>query len=167
LLKPLVHYSRYNQTAQAEPDRNYESDVFDKFIHLTNLKQECDIILLKAYIVSLFIPDIPHPILMLHGEKGSAKSTLESLIKMLADPSKPTLLTIHNDRSEFVQQLGHNYIVYYDNLRYAPGWLSDEACKAVTGVGQTKRKLYTDDDDIVYEYKRCLGFNGINLSLTA
>jgi hypothetical protein len=44
--------------------------------------------------------------------------------------------------------------------------LSDEACKAVTGVGQSKRKLYSDDEDIVYEYKRCLGFNGINISLT-
>jgi hypothetical protein len=28
------------------------------------------------------------------------KSTLENLIKMLADPSRPILLTIHNDRSE-------------------------------------------------------------------
>lgn len=26
--------------------------------------------------------------------------------------------------------------------------------------------MYSDDDDIVYEYKRCLGFNGINISLT-
>ena len=46
------------------------------------------------------------------------KSTLENLIKMLADPSRPTLLTIHNDRSEFVQQLGHNYIAFYDYGEY-------------------------------------------------
>jgi hypothetical protein len=26
--------------------------------------------------------------------------------------------------------------------------------------------LYTDEDEIVYEYKRCLGFNGINISLS-
>ena len=57
-------------------------------------------------------------------------------------------------------------MAYYDNVRGTPDWLSDEACKAVTGVGQTKRKLFTDDDDIIYEYKRCLGFNGINLALT-
>ena len=46
------------------------------------------------------------------------KSTLENLIKMLADPSRPTLLTIHNDRSEFVQQLGYNYIAFYDYGEY-------------------------------------------------
>lgn len=50
-------------------------------------------------------------------------------------------------------------------LKHVPEWLSDEACKAVTGIGHTKRKLYSDDEDIVYEYRRCLGFNGINVSL--
>ena len=65
-----------------------------------------------------------------------------------------------------LQQLNHNYVASYDNVKHVPYWLSDEACKAVTGVGQTKRRLYTDDDDIVYEYKRCLEFNGINISLT-
>ena len=163
---PFPLFVRFNQTSQAEPDRNFEPDVFDKFMELTNLKQDQDRILLKVYIVSLFVPDIPHGMLILHGEKGSAKSTLQTLIKLLVDPGKPTLLTVHNDRTEFVQQLAHNHVAYYDNVKVTPGWLSDEACKAVTGIGQTKRKLYSDDDDIVYEYKRCLGFNGINISLT-
>src|SRR5918994_7664703 len=163
---PGPMFIRYNQTPQIEPDRNYEPDIFDRFLQLTNLKEDQDRILLKVYIVSLFIPDIPHAKLVLHGEKGSAKSTLQTMIKLLADPAKPTLLTIHSDRSEFIQQLAHNHIAYYDNVKVTPGWLSDEACKAVTGIGQSKRKLYSDDDDIVYEYKRCLGFNGINISLS-
>ena len=165
---PSPLFVRYNQTSQSEPDRNYEASIFDRFLDLTNIKSEDeqDKLLLKIYIVSLFIPDVPHVMLVLHGEKGSAKSTLQTLIKLLVDPSKPTLVTIHNDRAEFIQQLAHNYVVYYDNVKHTPGWLSDEACKAVTGIGQTKRKLYTDDDDIVYEYKRCLGFNGINISIT-
>ena len=163
---PVPMFVRYNQIPQADPDRNYEQNIFDRFLQLTNLKQDQDRILLKVYIVSLFIPDIPHAMLILHGEKGSAKSTLQTMIKLLVDPSKPTLLTIHSDRSEFIQQLAHNHIAYYDNVKYTPGWLSDEACKAVTGIGQSKRKLYTDDDEIVYEYKRCLGFNGINISLS-
>src|SRR5215207_7828663 len=163
---PGPMFIRYNQTPQIEPDRHYEPDIFDRFLQLTNLKEDQDRILLKVYIVSLFIPDIPHAKLVLHGEKGSAKSTLQTLIKLLVDPGKPALLTIHNDRTEFIQQLGHNYVAYYDNVKNAPAWLSDEACKAVTGVGNTKRKLYSDDDDIVYEYRRCLGFNGINISLT-
>jgi hypothetical protein len=36
----------------------------------------------------------------------------------------------------------------------------------VTGSGFSKRQLYTDDDDIIYSFKRCIGFNGINLVAT-
>lgn len=161
-----VLFARYNQTPQVEPYREYDSDVFDQFIKLTNVEEDDDILLLKVYIVSLFIPEIAHVILLSHGEKGSAKSTLQKLIKLLVDPSKPVLLTVHNDRNEFIQQCWQNYVVYYDNLKRTPEWLSDEACKAVTGVGSSKRKLFTDSETIVYEYKRCLGFNGINVILT-
>ena len=157
---------RYSQTSQVDPNRNYPADIFSQFLGLTNLKNEDDRLLLKVYTASMFIPDIPHVMLVLHGEKGSAKSTLQTLIKMLADPAKPSLLTVYNDVKEFIQQLAHNHIAYYDNLKHTPRWLSDEACKAITGIGSTKRKLYSDDEDIVYEYRRCLGFNGINISLT-
>ncbi|MFY9873849.1 MAG: hypothetical protein WAK17_29440, partial [Candidatus Nitrosopolaris sp.] len=43
---------------------------------------------------------------------------------------------------------------------------SDEICKAVTGIGHTKRELYSDDDDIIYEHRRVLSINGINVALT-
>jgi hypothetical protein len=163
---PTPMFMRYNQTSQVQPDNNYDYEIFDRFLQLTNLKKEEDRILLKVYIVSLFIPNIQHVILQVHGEKGGAKSMLETLIKELVDPAKPKLLSTHKDRMEFIQQLAHNYLAYYDNLKYIPGWLSDEVCRAVTGSGSSKRKLYSDDDDIVYEYRRCLGFNGINVILT-
>jgi hypothetical protein len=163
---PNPIFCRYKQIAQITPQRNYEPDIFDRFLQLTNLKNYNDRILLKVYIITLFVPEIPHVINVLHGGQGSAKSTLQNFIKLLVDPAKPKLLTVYGDVKEFIQQLAHNYVAYYDNLKKAPGWLSDEACKAVTGVGSTKRKLYSDDDDIVYEYMRCLGFSGINAALT-
>jgi hypothetical protein len=164
---PIPMFMRYNQTTQVQPNQNYEKDIMDKFLQtLTNVKDDKNKLLLKVYIVSLFIPDIPHVMLILHGQMGSAKSTLQTLIKLLVDPAKPRLLTIYNDVKEFIQQLAHNHVAYYDNLKRTPLWLSDESCKAVTGVGSTKRKLYSDDDDIVYEYRRCLGFNGLNVALT-
>lgn len=163
---PNPMFIRHNQISQAYPDKNYDNDIFDRFLQLTNLKEEKVRILLKVYIISTFIPDIPHAILILHGGQGSAKTTSQELVKLTIDPAKPRTLTIYGDIKEFIQQLAHNYVVFYDNLKRTPQWLSDEACKAVTGVGSTKRKLYTDDDSIVYEYRRCLGFNGINNSLT-
>ena len=150
-----ILFTRFNQTPQVLPDRNYNDGIFDEYIKSTNVKGDNNKLLLKVYIVSLFIPDIPHPIFHPHGEKGSGKSTDLTKIKRLVDPAKPELLTVNNKQEEFVQQLNHNYVAIYDNIKHTPLWLSDEACKAVTGVGNTKRKLYSDDEDIVYEYKRC------------
>jgi hypothetical protein len=47
-----------------------------------------------------------------------------------------------------------------------PEWISDQLCRTVTGSGFSKRELYTDDDDIIYNFKRCIGLNGINLAAT-
>ena len=45
-------------------------------------------------------------------------------------------------KHEFIQQLSHNYLCFYDNVRHEPRWLSDEVCRAITGGASTKRKLY-------------------------
>ena len=66
----------------------------------------------------------------------------------------------------FIQEvINQNYFNYYDNVKRVPYWLPDEICKEVTGIGHTKRKFYRDDEDIIYEHKRCLGSNGINIAM--
>ncbi|NOJ33023.1 MAG: hypothetical protein DA329_12895, partial [Candidatus Nitrosocosmicus sp.] len=161
-----VLFTRYTQTPQSEPKRDYDHDIFDKFIQKANIKNKNHIILLKVVIVSLFVPKIPHPILLIHGDKGSAKSTLQKKIKLLVDPGLPELLSINFNKEEFIQQLDHNYLAFYDNVRFEPKWLSDEACKAVTEIGFTRRKLYTNNEDQIFKYIRCLSFSGINVIFT-
>jgi hypothetical protein len=168
---PPILFRRYsNQLPQVIPfkilDNENENNVLDKFVNLLNIKDEDNRLLLKCYIISLFIPNIAKPILMLHGEQGSAKSTLQELIKMLVDPSIVRTLTFPRDINELVQQLSHNYITYFDNVSVIKEWISDALCRAVTGSGFSKRQLYTDDDDIIYYFLRCIGFNGINLGAT-
>ena len=160
-----ILFRRHNQTGQVEPAKDYEPDIFDKFLDLTNVKKEYRQ-LIKVYIISLLIPDIAHVILNIHGPQGSAKSFLLRLIKMLIDPAKPPLLTMPKSTQEFIQQVYHNYLAYYDNVKYISQERSDEICKAVTGIGSTKRKLYTDSEDVIYEYEHCLSINGINVALT-
>ena len=159
-----ILFKRYsNQMAQVIPTIYDKGDIFDKFMDLLNLKDEKNRLLLKCYIISLFIPEIAKPILILHGEQGSAKSTLEELIKMLVDPSILKTLSFPRDINELVQQLAHNYIAYFDNISIIPHWISDVLCRAVTGSGFSKRQLFTDDDDFIYTFLRCVGINGINL----
>jgi hypothetical protein len=58
----------------------------------------------------------------------------------------------------------HHYVVYFDNLSSIKQWLSDILCRACTGQGFTKRKLYTDEDSVIFQFRRCIGVNGIVLS---
>jgi hypothetical protein len=163
---PIVFKRYRHQQPQVYPTREYPPDIFDKFMDLLNVKGEDDKLLLECYIVSLFYPDIPKPILMLHGEQGSAKSTLQALIRMLVDPSSIHTLTFPRDINELTQKLSHHYVSYFDNVSTISDWISDELCRGVTGAGFSKRELFTDDDDIIYNFKRCIGFNGINLGGT-
>jgi len=104
--------------------------------------------------------------LILYGSQGAAKSSLQELIKMLVDPSVIMTLTFPRDLNEVIQQLSHNYITYYDNISIIKPWISDQLCRAVSGSGSSKRQLFTDDDDVIRSFKRCIGINGINLAAT-
>ena len=163
---PVV-FTRYaNHKAQVYPVKDYPADILDQFLKFLNVKDEDHKLLLKCYLISLFIPNIAKPALMPYGPQGSAKSTLQELIKMVVDPSVTPTLSFPKDSTELMQKLAHNYIAYFDNVSTIYDWISDDLCKAVTGSGFSKRALYTDDDDDIYSFKRCIGFNGINLGAT-
>jgi len=175
LITKLKFCLRYNHlTPQVEPfsqiadTDSIDSKMFDVFTTLFNVKKkdQDNTLLLKCYIISLFIPDIPKPVLVLHGEQGGAKSTFQELIKMLVDPSTTQTFTFPRDSNEFIQQLSHNYIVYYDNVSVIQDWVSDLLCRAVTGSSFSKRALWTNDEDFYYNFKRNLGINGIDLAAT-
>ena len=162
-----IIFRRYNnQKAQVYPDRNYEADIFDQFMGLVNIKDKESILLLKCYIISLFIPEIQKVVLILRGSQGAAKSSLQEFIRTLVDPSIAKTLVFPRQLNELIQQLSHNYITYYDNISSIPPWISDQLCRAVSGSASSKRQLYTDDDDKIYNFKRCVGMNGINLVAT-
>jgi hypothetical protein len=74
------------------------------------------------------------------------------------------VLSFPHGATELVQQLSHHWTPFYDNITSLPGWTSDMLCRAVTGEGFTKRELYSDDTDIIYQFRRCLGLNGVNVA---
>ena len=117
--------------------------------------------------VSFLIPTIPHPLLLLYGIQGSGKSLIFKLIKRLLDPSSIEVLTLPKNENERIQQLEHHWLAFYDNITHLPSWMSDTLCRAVTGSGFSKRELYSDDDDVIYAFKRCVGLNGINIAAQA
>lgn len=153
-----------NNSSQVYPNKKYSESCIQRFFELLNIPGTKERLLLTAYIVSLFIPNIPKPILVIHGGKGAAKTTTFELIKKIVDPGIVDTLSFPKEANELIQVLSHSYVSYFDNISKIPDLLSDLLCRVVTGSGFSKRKLYTDDDDISYNFKRCIGINGINLA---
>jgi hypothetical protein len=132
-----------------------------KFFSHVNVSEENKLMLL-CIIISYLVAKIAHPILAVYGQQGSAKSSLFKFIRRLVDPSSIELLTLPHKKDEIIQQMYHHHLVFYDNLSFFSAEFSDVCCRAVTGTGFSKREYYTNDDDIIYDFMRCLGYNGIN-----
>ncbi len=120
-------------------------------------------LLFLVWLISCFIEGIEHPISNFHGSQGSSKSTLSRMVKAIVDPSVLEVVSFPKAIPEMVQQLSHHWLLCYDNIGNLTNWQSDALCRAVTGDGFSKRKLYTDDEDIIYSFHRCLCLNGINV----
>jgi energy-coupling factor transporter ATP-binding protein EcfA2 len=116
-----------------------------------------------VYLVSALVQDVPRPVIVVHGEHGSGKSTLFLLLRELLDPSALRPQSAPDSVREFVQAASHNLCLYLDNVSHLPDWLSDAFCRLCTGDGFSKRQLYTDDDDVIYSLRGLGGLNGINL----
>ncbi len=159
---PPIIFRRYRHQ-QPIPVPDPTGSVHDIAPFLGNTRNNQQKFLLLLSIISCFIPDIPRPLLCISGEKGSSKSTLSRMLRRIVDPAKPLLLTLPSDRGELAQQLSHHYFPIYDNVSHIPAAISDALCRAVTGDGFSKRQLYTDEEDVIFEYRRCIIINGINV----
>ncbi len=158
---PPILFRRYShQLEQIKP--NAGSDIKEIF-QFINISQDDEQLLFLVYLISCFIPGFPHPICILHGPQGSAKTSAFRLIKKLVDPSFIETIGFSKDENQLVQVLSHHWAPFFDNLSGLPVWASDMLCRAVTGEGYSKRQLYSDDDDFTYNFRCCVGLNGINV----
>jgi hypothetical protein len=134
----------------------------DNLWSLLNVSAE-DRPLVAAWLAAVMHPGIPHPILSLAGEQGSGKSTAEKVLVSVLDPSPVPLRKPPRDVENWVTAASGSWVVGIDNISSIQDWFSDALCRAVTGDGDVRRRLYTDGDIQVFSFRRCLILNGIDL----
>lgn len=156
-----ILFRRYNhQLPQVQP---IHGGNIKKLLNFVNLKNPSEELLLLIYVVTCFVPDIPHPIAAFYGPQGAAKTTLGRMLRSIIDPSSLSTLSMPTSGNELIQQLYHHWFPFFDNITYISDTISDDLCRAVTGGGFSKRELYSNDDDVIYNFRRPIGLNGINL----
>ncbi|MGD0644726.1 MAG: bifunctional DNA primase/polymerase [Candidatus Bathyarchaeia archaeon] len=161
---PPILFKRYSHQLPY-PEPAAEGDVW-QLLSLLNISEtdEATKLIVVTSFISYFIPLIAHPVIVVSGPQGSAKTWFLKLAKMIVDPSSVELLIIGRDERELAQQLDHHWLTPFDNISYLPDWASDMVCRAITGLGISVRKLYTDDEDVILSFKHCAMLNGINVA---
>ncbi|MEZ9747196.1 hypothetical protein AB4320_21180 [Vibrio splendidus] len=142
-------YAPNNGDLQYTPDWEKE-DIPSQLQELfSNLSYE-QFILIVAY--AGFILSHPRadgltfPILYLHGNAGSGKTTVARLIAMLLGLNGTKVKTQPKDIRDLIATASHNYMLCFDNCGRMSDDLANAMCSVATGGTVDGRKLYTNVD---------------------
>jgi hypothetical protein len=156
--RPDVHFRRPDGLLPLPmPSRKGSIALLRPYVNLGNR----DFRLMIAWLTAALRPVGPYPILALHGEQGSAKSTLARILQLLIDPQASSLLRPPRNTRDLMATAVHGWLLAYDNISVIPAWLSDDLCQLVFGGSISVRALYTDNERIVVRAQRPVILNGI------
>jgi hypothetical protein len=151
---------RRSRGMQALPIPTSGGSVVD-LARFVNIRDEASWRMVVGWILAALRPRGPFPILVLHGEAGSAKTTLARALRRLVDPHKVLLRRPPRDERDLMITATNSWVAGFDNLSYLSPWLSDALCTLATGGGFGTRELYTDCEEILFEATRPIIVNGI------
>jgi len=126
-----------------------------------NIKSADDFELALAWLLAAMRDRGPYPVLALMGEQGSAKTSFATILRSLVDPNTAPLRSFPREDRDLFIAASNGWIVGYDNVSRIPSWLSDALCRLATGGGFSTRKLYTDDEEQLFNAQRPVVLNGI------
>jgi hypothetical protein len=133
----------------------------DELRRLVNVARDEDWRLLVGWLVAALRHRGPYPVLCLHGEQGSCKSTTARLLRNLVDPNTAALRFEPKEARDLIIAATNSWAPVFDNLSHLPDWLSDGLCRIASGSGFATRELYTDSDEVLFEAARPIAVVGI------
>lgn len=152
------------QHMRALPEPIGGGDPFELFEYVPADCEE-DKLLILCWTVASFIPDVPSPILAFTGIQGSAKTTRSKRLRELIDPSiTPVLGDL--ELSNLFLTFQHHAVPSFENVSKFDRRTADMFCRAVTGNGVERRKLFTNSDQVLYSFRRPIIINGIDTPST-
>jgi hypothetical protein len=156
--RPEVHFRRpAGMLALPVPSHDGSIDLLRPYVNLS----KGDFRLMIAWLTAALRPVGPYPILVLHGEQGSAKSSLARILRLLIDPHSSALLMQAKSTRDLMVTAVHGWLLIYDNISVIPNWLSESLCQIVFGGAVAGRALFTDGERSDIRAERPVILNGI------
>jgi hypothetical protein len=165
---PLLFWPADPSTEQTPPDRDYDGGrrYLREIIDKSTIKHPHQKLIDEVFTVSLFIPDIAHPMVIPIGPAGSGKTMHFRVKKLLVDPITnfdALVQKLPKDEKDRRVTIYDNFLSFFDNESMLRYYEMDELCMWVTGYSKTIRILHTTDERRTYSGKRSIGINGINI----
>src|SRR5262245_37720251 len=131
-----------------------------------NLASDSDFMLVVAWLLGALRAGGPYPVPAVAGEQGSAKTVLSKLLRAVIDPSVAPVRALPRDERELFIAASHSHVLAFDNLSGLPPWLSDILCRLTSGGAFSTRRLFTNQDEILFTAARPIILNGIEDVIT-
>lgn len=160
---PVRFWKTSSMSAFPEPVAGGDVNKLWEFCNIPKENQP----LVLAWLLECYRVDTPYPVLELNGVMGSVKSTTESRLRTLVDPSTVNLRTAPKSVEDIFVCAANNYLIAYENLSYLPAKWQDAFCTIATGGGSGGRQLFTNGEEYLVEVKRPIIINGIPSLITA
>ena len=131
-----------------------------------NVQSDTDFVLVVAWALAVLRDRGPYPVIVLSGEQGSAKSTFSAILRSLLDPNTAPLRALPREDRDLFIAASNGHVLAFDNVSGLPPWISDTLCRLATGGGFAVRRLYTDQDEVLFDAARPVILNGIEDTVT-
>ena len=93
-------------------------------------------------------------------------TVLSKLLRAVIDPSVAPVRALPRDERELFIAASNGHVLAFDNLSGLPPWLSDTLCRLTSGGAFSTRRLFTNQDEILFMAARPVILNGIEDVIT-
>lgn len=119
---------------------------------------------LTIWLFAVAFPDLlqTKPVLLLEGQRGSGKTSIVVHLQLVLFGSDRPISLREDKEDDFGIQLLRNPIALLDNQDTYLKWLANAICAYATGGVWEKRKLYTDDQNVIIKPHAFVAFTTRN-----
>lgn len=132
-----------------------------ELLKFLNLRSRADEVLLLTWLAFALRPKGPYPVLSLSGATGSAKSMTATILRKLVDPSQAELTTEPRSERDLAIAATNSHLIAIDNLSQVSAQLSDALCRVSTGGSFRTRRLYKNNEEMLFTFKSPIILTGI------
>jgi hypothetical protein len=139
------------------PEKGGSLNDLDKFLNI----YDDDLKLVKVWLMTTLKTGIHYPVLVFSSQQNCGKSTSASVLCKMIDPNLASLVAKPRGIEDLFISVSNRLLVAFDNLSFISDELSDALCLVATGGSFTKRKNYSDSDEVILTAKNPLILTGI------